>query len=222
WGPADFGPGNEKLLIANYVSISDSRAHLIDLGSGENRRLAGGGEEGGLHLPLEFDAQAEGFYLLTDRDSEFTRLAHMVFGSGAVTFITGDIAWDVESFDLSDDGARAAFEVNEDGISRLYLMDPKTREYRRVELLPTGLVSGMTFSPDGRRLAMTLETARTPSDVFTLELGDDPLTATGLTRWTHSEVGGLDTEAFVEPELVHFPGFDGREIPAFLMKPKGE
>jgi dipeptidyl aminopeptidase/acylaminoacyl peptidase len=146
----------------------------------------------------------------------------MNLGSDRMEIITDDIDWDIENFVLSDDGTRAAFEVNEDAISRLYLMHPGTREYRRVEQIPTGLISGLSFSPDGRRLAMNINTAQTPSDVFTLELDDDPLTATGLTRWTYSEVGGLNTEEFVVPELIHYPTFDKREIPAFVFRPSAE
>ena len=40
-----------------------------------------------------------------------------------------------------------------------------------------------------------------------------------VTRWTKSEVGGLDTERFVEPELVTYPSFDGLEVPAVVYKP---
>ena len=53
-----------------------------------------------------------------------------------------------------------------------------------------------------------------------LEYGD-------LTRWTESEVGGLDTTAFRVPELIRYPTFDmdgaeQREIPAWVYKPAGK
>ena len=45
-----------------------------------------------------------------------------------------------------------------------------------------------------------------------------------LVRWTYSEVGGLDTDQFIEPELVRYPTFDqvdgkARNIPAWVYKP---
>jgi dipeptidyl aminopeptidase/acylaminoacyl peptidase len=84
----------------------------------------------------------------------------------------------------------------------------------------------MAFSPDGTRLGLTLNTPQTPSDSFVLELGEGPLEHGELVRWTYSEVGGLDTSRFVEPELVHFPTFDSQEggpeaIPAWVYKPAG-
>jgi len=96
-----------------------------------------------------------------------------------------------------------------------------------VEEMPVGRLSGLRFSPDGRRLALSMDGAQSPADVFTLELGAGATEATELTRWTRSEVGGLDTSRFVEPELIHYPTFDEvdgkpREIPAFLYDPPGE
>jgi dipeptidyl aminopeptidase/acylaminoacyl peptidase len=222
WSPAEFDRTGERLLIQNYISITDSRIHLHDTTSGETRLLRGAAAPASVNLATEFDRDGEGFYLITDQDSDFRRLAHMDFKSRELEIITADIDWDVESFALSEDGSRAAFEVNEDAISQLYLMDPTTREYRRVERIPTGLISGLQFSPDGSRLAMTLSSSQTPSDVFTLELGENPLHATDLTRWTYSEVGGLNTAEFVVPELIHYPTFDGRKIPAFVYRPEAE
>jgi dipeptidyl aminopeptidase/acylaminoacyl peptidase len=96
-----------------------------------------------------------------------------------------------------------------------------------VESIPTGLAYGIVFSPDDRRLGMTLNLSQTPSDAFVLELGKRPLEYGELTRWTSSEVGGLDTTAFRTPQLVRYPTFDkvgdrAREIPAWVYKPPGD
>ena len=228
WGPARWSAKNDRLLISQYVSITDSRIHLLDIESGQRRRLVGSDDEPASYLGItpEFDASGKGIFLATNAQSDFTQLGLMDLESGKIEFIKGDIPWDVEEFAISSDGRRAAFIVNEGGVDRLYLLDPETYAYRLVEELPIGLAGGMKFSPDGRRLALTLNTAKTPSDVFTLELGEEATSVEGLTRWTFSEVGGLDTTRFVEPELIHYPTFDQvdgkpRMIPAFIYKPKG-
>ncbi len=69
-------------------------------------------------------------------------------------------------------------------------------------------------------MGFTLNTAKTPSDVFSISVGED----FQLTRWTYSEVGGLDTDRFVAPELITYPTFDTdgdseRMIPAFVYRP---
>jgi dipeptidyl aminopeptidase/acylaminoacyl peptidase len=223
WSPADFDAAGAKLLVRNYVSVTDSRIHLLDLASGRYRLLAGGKHGGGSNSAIAFDQDGKGFWLVTDGGGEFRRLAwqSLVPGSRPVV-LTAGIPWNVESVAFSEDRRRGAFTVNEEGLDRLYLLDPATRRFSAVAGLPTGLVGGLEFSPDGRRLAMTLNTPRTPSDAFVLELADDPLQHGALTRWTFSEVGGLDTSTFVEPGLVRFESFDGLSVPAWVYKPPGK
>ena len=227
WAPTDFSPSGDRLLALNYISITDSRIHLVDVATGERRRVAGGENEIGNYSAItpRFGPDGRGFFLATDHGGEFTRLAYQDLASGERRIITAGIPWDVEQFELDRDGRRAAFVVNEDGISRLYLLDPTTFDYEPVDGLPVGLIGRLEFSPDATRLAMTLNTPRTPSDVFTLELGDDGR-GRELTRWTFSEIGGLDPGTFVEPELIHYPTFDSvgnerRTIPAFVYRPRG-
>ena len=223
WGPTDFDEAGERLLILNYVSITDSRIHLLNLESGQTTLLAGGDGDLSSNRPLGFDHGGEGYWFITDRGGEFKQLAWQPLAPGAEpVIVTADIPWDVEGMAFSKDRRRAVFAVNEDGLSRLYLLDPESREYRGVGGIPTGLVGSVGFSPDGGRLAMTLNTPQTPSDTFVLELGEEPLAHGELTRWTHSEVGGLDTDTFVEPELVRFESFDGLSVPAWVYKPEGE
>ena len=220
WSAADFDATGTRLLVNNFVSITDSRTHLLDLSTGQRQLLAGG--EGGTHTAVDFDREGKGFWLVTDRGSEFRRLAWQALKPGATPeVVTADIPWNVESVVFSEDRSRGAFVVNEEGRSRVYLLDPATRRHAPVAGLPTGLAGGLEFSPDGRRLAMTLNTSKTPSDAFVLDLGAAPLEHGALTRWTFSEVGGLDTSTFIEPELVRFESFDGLSVPAWVYKPAG-
>ncbi len=227
WGPADWDAANRRVLGVQYVSITDSRVWIADVVTGDVKLVAGGPDDPGNYSGIapRFAPDGRSAFVSTDRDGEFNRLAYVDLETGRIEPITRDIDWNVEGFALSDDGRRAAFTVNEEGLSSLYLLDPATREYAPVPGLPIGLVSGIEFSPDGRRLAMTINTADSPSDVYTLELGEGPLEAADLTRWTFSELGGLRRESFVEPELIHYPTFDSNaggpaEIPAFVYRPR--
>ncbi|MBT8053398.1 MAG: S9 family peptidase [Xanthomonadales bacterium] len=228
WGGADFSADNERLLIMNYVGNADSRIHLLDLTSGELTLVAGDPDNPSSNSPLAFDREGMGFYYVTDVNGQFQQLAWRSFEEGATpVFITGDIPWHVEGGAISEDRSRAAFTVNENGFSRLYLMDLENNAYRPVDAVPTGLIGGLEFSPDGTRLGMTLNTAQTPSDSFVLALGKGALEYSELTRWTFSEVGGLDTTTFTEPELISYPTFDSDDggpeaIPAWVYRPAGE
>ncbi|MEL7184821.1 MAG: prolyl oligopeptidase family serine peptidase [Pseudomonadota bacterium] len=221
WAPVEFSASGSKLLVVHYKNITESNAWLVDLDTNESVLLAG--DNGSVNLPAAFDDDRDGFWLVTDQGDEFQRLAWQPLEPGAAAqIVTGDIAWNVSGGTLSEDRSRMAFVTNEGGRSRLYLMNPETREYRRVDTIPTGLLGNIAFSPDGRRLGMTVNTAQTPSDTYVLELADDPLSYGELVRWTESEVGGLDTTQFVSHELVHYDSFDGREIPAWIQRPRGD
>jgi dipeptidyl aminopeptidase/acylaminoacyl peptidase len=159
---------------------------------------------------------------MTDADSEFRQLAYMPLPAGDIEILTADIPWDVEGVTFSEDRTRAVFSVNAGGISHLYLLDPSTRDFRRIEGLPEGIIGGRSFSPDGRQLGFTLNSATTPSDVFSVELGDDTFTHGVPSRWTFSEVGGLDPDMFASPELIEYESFDGLAVPAFVYRPQGE
>jgi len=130
-----------------------------------------------------------------------------------VEFLSPDTA-DVDDFDLTEDGKTLAYVTNEKGASALHLLDTASRQSRPGPKLPLGVVSGLRWHKDGSLLAFTMETAQSSSDAYSFE------PATGkVERWTFSELGGLNPNNFVEPELVSWKTFDGREISGFLYKP---
>ena len=120
----------------------------------------------------------------------------------------------MESFQLSPDGSLIVFVTNEDGVSRLRLLDTKTRKERPAPQLPVGLIGGLRWHENGRDIGFTMVTVRSPADVYSIDIKSGK-----VERWTHSETGGLRTEGFKEPELVRWKTFDGRMISGFLYMP---
>lgn len=220
WGPSDWSEDNKKLIVLQYISASDSRIYIVDVDTKKKQLLAGDLEKGSVNYSLAFDAKDEGMYFITNEHSEFEQLAYRSFKTGNTTVITKSINWNVASFELSKKGDRAVFAVNENGIDSLYLLNTATFEYKKISGLPVGLVGGLTFSHDGSKLGLTLNNAQSPSDSFVLALTDKPTEHGKLTRWTYSEVGGLDTSTFSIPELITYKTFDQRNIPAFVYKPQ--
>ncbi len=221
WGPVEFSSDNRRLLVQQYISANISNIHLLDLEQGELRLLAGG-EQGGRHLAFGFDAEQTGIYFATDSGSEFAHLAHRPLDPEAeARILTTDIPWSVSGFELAPNGLSAAFATNEGGVSRLYRLDTASGSHQPVGRLPIGLIGGLRFSPNGQHLGLVLNNPRSPSDVHVLDWRSGE-----LTRWTYSEVGGLDSSRFAMPELIDYPSFDQvdgqpRRIPAFVYRPEG-
>jgi dipeptidyl aminopeptidase/acylaminoacyl peptidase len=81
--------------------------------------------------------------------------------------------------------------------------------------LPTGVIARLKFDRQSKRLGFTLSTAQSTADVYSVDVK-----TRALTRWTESEVGGLDPATFVAPERVRYPSFDGRMIDAWYYRPR--
>jgi dipeptidyl aminopeptidase/acylaminoacyl peptidase len=73
----------------------------------------------------------------------------------------------------------------------------------------------LTFSAGSTRLAFSFTSAVRTSDIFVWDLSSNRVH--DITRSSHA---GLPLDSFVAPELIHYPSFDGREIPAWFFKPK--
>ena len=228
WKPIDFSRDGKKLLIQQFVSIADSRIYVKELPDGQLRLLAGDAENPSSNIATGFDQHDNNVLFVTNQHNGAAELAKVSLDETPVmTFSPNVTNWDITRFVLSPDRKRGAFVSNEGGISRLYLFDPANLRYKRVDKIPLGLISGLIFSPDSKKLGMTLNSARTPSDAFVLSLGRKPLSGRKLTRWTFSEVGGLDTDKFSKPIPIQFPSpVEGQDkpmsIPAFVYLPPGK
>ncbi|HEY3039272.1 MAG TPA: alpha/beta fold hydrolase [Pyrinomonadaceae bacterium] len=215
WGVGDWSPDDKKALLSEFVSANESYLWIVDVATGEKTLFTPkGGATKISYSGAAFSKDGRGIYATTDKDSEFQRLAYIDLQTKQHTYLTDQIKWDVDDFVLSEDGRTIAFVTNEDGISRLHLLDTKTRKERPVPNLPVGVIGGLEWHKNSRDLGFNMNSARSPADVYSLD------TRTGkLERWTESETGGLNTSQFSEAELVRWKSFDDRMISGFLYMP---
>ena len=222
WGAADWSEDDQRVLIQNYISVSNSKVYIVDLKTKKKTLVLGEKDLASVNSALAFDGKDDGIFFITDKYGLFNQLAYHDLETQDVTVISNDIPWDVDGFAISEDGNRAAFVVNENGYSSVYLLNPKSLKSRKVKAMPIGTIGGLQFSKDNKNLGLTLNTFQSPSDTYLLELSRSPLGYGKLIRWTFSEVGGLDTTKFVEPDLIDYESFDGRKIPAFVYANKSD
>jgi dipeptidyl aminopeptidase/acylaminoacyl peptidase len=217
WGAADWSRDGKSLLLRRYVSANESYPAVMDLESGKRRDLPLPDGERASIGGLQYALDGKHAYLSIDSQHEFKRLARLDLASGKYEWLTSDIEWDVGDVTVDERSGSLAFTVNADGVSRLLLLVPSAdgQLNRRALSVPTGIVSSVEFSPDGKRLGFTLARPDAPSDVYSIELANGE-----LTRWTYSEVGGLNPASFVTAERIRFSSFDGREIPAWYFRPR--
>jgi dipeptidyl aminopeptidase/acylaminoacyl peptidase len=232
WGVLDWAVDDKSLLAIEYVSVNESYLWRVDLATGqktlltqktlETQKTLGtqktvGTQRTGPKVSYQgavFSPDGRGMYVVTDQGAEFSRLAYVDLATMQPRYLTSNIPWDVEEFELSDDGQHLAFVVNQDGASVLHVLETSTGKEIRLPKLPLGLVLGITWRRNGEELGFTLTSAKSTADVYSLNI------KTGMIdRWTESETGGLNTENFSDAQLVRWPSFDGRQISGFLYQP---
>lgn len=212
WHPLSWSPDGARLIVRNRVSVNLASIYELEVASGELTPLLGHDEEmsiGG----AAYDGHG-GVVFTSDSGGEFLTLRRLDLASGEITVLTDDVPWNVDAFVVSAQLDKLAYVINEGGVSRVALRALPGYEPLPVPEFPRGVLLSMLFSPDGSHLGATITSAVSPADVYVADLAKQT-----ITRWTQSEVGGLDTSRFVDTDLIDYETFDGRRIPAFVYKP---
>jgi dipeptidyl aminopeptidase/acylaminoacyl peptidase len=215
WGAADWSPDGKQILLLEEVSANESYLWRVDVAAATKTLITPkGGAEKIFYAGGTFSKDGKGIYTATDKGSEFKQATYIDLSTKQHTALSGKIPWDVEEMELSEDGKTLAFVTNEDGISKLHLLDTATRRERPAPALPIGVISNLNFHENSRDLGFALASARSNSDVYSIDI------STGkVDRWTYSETGGLNTSNFPEAQLIKWKSFDGKEISGFLYRP---
>lgn len=211
WSIVDIAPGNTTALVANSVSVTKTDLYMLDIASGAMKPV--GDHRKSVAQPGGEFAPDGTLWVTSDAGSDFQRLGTLDPATGRFTPRTPEKRWDVEGFDIAPDGSFIAYVVNEAGIAKLRLLDPKSGAVREVTDLPRGVIGTLGIAPWGT-IGLTVSSARVPTDAFSV----DPQTL-AVTRWTESETGGLDPSRNREPELVEVKSFDGEAVSGFLYRP---
>ena len=208
-----------KALLYRMRSRGDSNLYLLDPASRREHLLTPhegpGTFEGGA-----FSSSGDAAYLLSNAGREMTALGRVKLDApgppGPIEVIAGRDDAELQDFELDRDGTTAALLWNAAGRSELSFLDLRSGRATAGPALPCEIAGGLTFSPDGRRLAMTLSGSAAPADVWVLERDTDRMAQ--VTRSPHA---GVDLGSLVRPELVRFPGHDGLQLSGWLYRPKG-
>lgn len=217
-----YSPDGKQVLATRIESNTRNRLLLIDRESREARMLTPEmtGNGPALYSAPAWSANRAGLYLLCNRDRQFVSLAYLDLATTQLSYLS-DMSWDITRLTLTHDGKRMVTVLNEDGYAHLQIFDVsqgwEKRETLHAPTLPNGVVNDLTWSPDGKRLAITFMCADDAPDIYIWDVEEGV-----VQRATSSSLGGIPRSAFVNPSLVHYPTFDGREIPAFLYLPEGE
>lgn len=172
-----------------------------------------------MYETIQWASDGQGLYLTSNQSSQFMRLRYFDLQQRTMQILTQEIPWDVEEFAVSPAGDVVVFTANEGGIHRLYLLNTEDHTWQPVAEIPEGKVHQLTFHPDGKRLAMVVDNAESPGDIYVLNM-----TSLNLHRWTDQSSPLLNHDRVVLPKLIEYPTFDDvrgqqRMVPAYYYQP---
>ncbi|MBA3634215.1 MAG: S9 family peptidase [Acidobacteria bacterium] len=163
----------------------------------------------------------------TNQNGEFMALSRMDLQTKKIETLN-NANWDLDAAEISRNGNAAAWTINKEGFSQLYVNDLTKREKRAnlisqeslpqfeiIKLPASGVVGGIEFSNDGSKLAFTFSGAKYNADIWIYDLKTKK-----ITQVTKSSRSGIPQSSFIAPQLIKFKTFDGKEIPAWYYKPQ--
>ncbi|WP_423751233.1 S9 family peptidase [Salinirarus marinus] len=212
-----WSPDDDRLVVTESFSTYDQDVYVLDVASGEMEHLTP--HDGEVrYRSVSWGPDGESLYLVTDRDADTLALARLDLETAALTVVEDGGDWNVDGVALDEDTGRLVYSRNVDGYTELHageLVAPDELRSFPDPDLPRGVAGGVSFAPDAEQFALTVTASDDTANVYVVDV------ETGASeRWTRASTAGIPRETFVAPELVRYPTFDGREIPAFFSLPE--
>jgi dipeptidyl aminopeptidase/acylaminoacyl peptidase len=229
---AALSPDGTKIVVSRdgIEKSLDNNLYLVDLKTKKETLLTrhtDASEFGDVHFT------SDGLVYTTNDNREFSGLAQMRKKNASgddwsdtnreVRMIDNQ-DWDINSVEMTDYPSVMAYTVNRDGFSEIYLRRVETDgkplittvadKQETIKLPAQGIVGGLTFSKDQKELAFTFNSAKYNTYIWVYDLASKK-----LTQVTKSDRAGIPQESFIEPKLIKFKTFDGREVPAWYYRP---
>ncbi len=213
-----FSPDGKSLLVRRIDTPSDQVVFVIDVQSGSVTRLTPGGTPA-VYEDLAWTHDGRQVLAITDVGSEYRALVTIDIATGQMLPMVAP-SCDVDAFAVSPNGQLLMYTLNRGGVSEVRLRELSHGGDRRIDL-PVGQahdgyrwVPTFSWLPDSTAAAFAFSEPTCPADVYLVRV------ETGtVERATRSWRAGLDEATLAGAELVQFPSFDGRRIPAFVFAP---
>jgi dipeptidyl aminopeptidase/acylaminoacyl peptidase len=218
----DVSRNGKWAVVSRLVSRGDNNLYMVDLATGKESLLT-------LHDPPgsfgggKLNPNGSTIYLSSNRDSDKTYFAKVMLAPSGLPLSNQKLGSrddaEVDELALSPDGSNAFVIFNVAGRNDLAFINLKKQQ--RIELQPLhmagDILGGLSYSENGKRLALTVGGANLPTDVWVI--GVEGHSVRQLT-WSPHE--GVDLEKLKAPELVHFKAHDDLDLSGWLYRPRGD
>ncbi len=221
---AGWSPDDTRVIVSQAYSGYDQDLSVLDIDSGEINHLTPHDGTVRYNSPT-WGPDGESLYVVTDRETDTLRVERLDVSTGefsVVETVGTDYherdEWNVAGLAIDEKSRRIVYGRNVEGYTEWTtgeLVGPDRIDPFPAPDLPRGVSGGISFGPDGEQFAITVTSSTDNANIYVVDI-----TTGERTRWTDAPTAGIPRETFVAPELVHYPMFDDREIPAFFSLPE--
>jgi len=220
----DLSADNKYGVLWQREMAGDANLYRINLETGDKVLLTphqskarfSGGDLNRCRIRISKDGHC--VYFLTNIDKKNMFLARIAIGedqkAGPIEVLLQPADQDVIGFMLDRKGEKIAVIISTEEGSKLSLVDLTAKNRQAAPDLPVPNCLEMDWSPDSKKLALTLYGPVEPDDIWLLDLNSKR-----FTQLTHSQHPGINLANLVRPEIVHFTSQDGSQIKGSLYRP---
>jgi len=198
------------LALSQTITTSENKLFLFNRETGQMTEIS---EEPGSYSSAGFSDDGSTFYYITDVGSEFAYLAGYDIASATKETIF-ETDWDVMYSYLSENETYRVIGINEDGRTKLVVMDQATGAQVDFPEIPDGNIVGVSFADSEEKIRLTVGTSKAPNNIYVYDFNSGE-----LKKVTSTLNPDLNPDYLVSAEVVRYESFDGLEIPAIYYKP---
>jgi dipeptidyl aminopeptidase/acylaminoacyl peptidase len=209
--PGPISRDGRWLVLSKSNTTNDSDLFVANLDTGKLTKVSEHDGEANF-TGQDFGPDSKWLYYTANDADEFAELRRVNLSTWQHEPVQ-KADWDIAYSYFSHDGKYRAVAVNEDGSTRMQVIEVATGKPIALPELPAGEIRGGSIARSEKRMAFYLNGDRQPNDLYVLEFGGHP------TQLTRSLNPAIDPRDLVDSSVVRFDSFDGMEIPNILWKP---
>jgi len=199
------------LAAVKSRTTSDADVYLVDLKTGSAKNItAHTGQVS--NTPTDFSPDGAALLFLSDAGREFASVRRYDLTSGRTTAVY-EQPWDVLGATYSKGGRYLTVFVNEDARGVARILDAKSLTSVALAGMPSGLVRGVSISPNDSAFAFYASDGSVPEELYVSSFGGTPR------RLTDALDQRIHRRDLVVPTIARFSSYDGVVVPGVLYRP---
>lgn len=196
--------------LTKSITTSENKLYLHNRATGEKIEIS---NEPGSYSSSGFSKDNKNFFYITDVGKEFSYLMQYNIETDEKTVLY-ETSWDVMYSYLSENETYRVTGINEDGKTKLVLVNNKTQTPVDFPEIADGDIVAVAISESEKLIRLTVGTSKAPNNIYVYNFDNQE-----VKKLTESLNPEINPEDLVSAQVVRYPSFDELEIPAIYYKP---